>query len=230
MYRNVWCDHRATGPPVLSLGPIPFLRTAMSPITSPRPAMPVEHQRPVEYCSARPWPFLISTASVVAAEIARATPEPIWKAVFSCSYVSELELPSEQGKTHHAPAQTLDFDWHTSQYGGGRGNEDERHSGYADERCSKSIDPTISEWARITARSEFLRTYKSVLEVTVKDLGMGAHTESPNPAMRRYFPFIYSRAFPVPIENIKPITPIGKKRSAVSPADRLSTCCAMRTI
>lgn len=75
----------ATGSPILSFGPIPLLRTAKIPIISPRPAIPVEHHRPVEYCWARLCPFSISTASVVAAEMANATPEPIWNDVLSCS-------------------------------------------------------------------------------------------------------------------------------------------------
>lgn len=77
------------GPPILSFGPIPFLRTANTPTTRPIPARPAEHQRPVEYCRAILCPFSISTASVVAAEIANATPEPIWNAVLSYVSISQ---------------------------------------------------------------------------------------------------------------------------------------------
>lgn len=76
-------NQMATGPPILSFGPMPFLRTAIRPMTRPSPAMPVEHQSPVEYCWAILCPFWMSTASVVAAEMAKATPEPIWNAVLS---------------------------------------------------------------------------------------------------------------------------------------------------
>ena len=74
-------------------------------------------------------------------------------------------------------------------------------------------------------------TYKSGSEfVAVNALGTGANTVRTSPAIRVYFPFTYSRAFPVPIEAMNPIAPIGRKRRAVSPADRLSTCCAIRTM
>ena len=74
------------------------------------------------------------------------------------------------------------------------------------------------------------RTYKFSLEVTVRALGIGATAVRISPARRVYFPFIHSSSLPVPKETINPITPMGRKRMAVSPADKLSTCCAIRTI
>lgn len=72
--------------------------------------------------------------------------------------------------------------------------------------------------------------YKLVSGLVVKALGIGATTARAIPARRRYFPFMYSRAFPVPIETMNPITPMGRKRSAVSPELSLSTSCAVRTM
>jgi len=66
--------------------------------------------------------------------------------------------------------------------------------------------------------------------VAVKALGIGATTVKIRPASNVYFPFTYSRSFPVPIEATNPIAPMGRKRRAVSPALRLSTCWAIRTM
>lgn len=101
-------NQMATGPaPSLSFGPMPFCRTAINPMMSPKPASPTEHQRPVAYCSARLWPFWISTASVTAAEIANATPEPIWNAVLSWFGLSVNRVEYFQGQANspfHQPS------------------------------------------------------------------------------------------------------------------------------
>jgi hypothetical protein len=73
-------------------------------------------------------------------------------------------------------------------------------------------------------------TYKPDSGLEVKALEIGATTARTSPIMRRCFPFMNSRSFPVPRETIKPIAPIGKKRRAVSPAESLSTSCAIKTI
>jgi len=123
----------ATGSPILSFGPIPLLRTARIPIISPRPAIPVEHQRPVEYCWARLCPFSISTASVVAAEMANATPEPIWNDVLSCSGLYEyFDASREIGLTYHSSTQTFNFDWNTGQYCRACSDKNKRDSSYTD--------------------------------------------------------------------------------------------------
>lgn len=97
----------ATGPPMRSFGPAPFRLTAKRPITKPSPANPVEHQRPVEYCWGRSWPLRMSTAWVVAAEMARARPEPIWNAVLSWTFVSRVMKLYDRGLLTIPPHRLL---------------------------------------------------------------------------------------------------------------------------
>lgn len=123
----------ATGPPILSFGPMPFRRTAIRPMMRPRPARPVEHQRPVEYCWAMLCPFSMSTASVVAAEMASATPEPIWKAVLSCIKISDPSQIPEETETYHSTTETLDVDRNTGQDCCAGRDEDEGNSCDADQ-------------------------------------------------------------------------------------------------
>ena len=95
-------------------------------------------------------------------------------------------------------------------------------------RTLTQLEHIISIFEETETRYE---TYKSgSWSVAVKLLGMGATTVKTRPASRVYFPFMYSSSFPVPIEATNPIAPMGRKRTAVSPAESLSTCCAIRTM
>lgn len=73
-------------------------------------------------------------------------------------------------------------------------------------------------------------TYKLVSGLEVIALGMGATAVRNSPTSSKYFPLKYSSSLPVPMDAMKPMTPIGRNRRAVSPDERLSTCCAIKTM
>lgn len=75
----------------------------------------------------------MSTASVTAAEMARATPEPIWNAVFSCDCQSYCVDGCKRREAYHSAAQTFNVNRNGSQNGGASGDENKRYSGDADE-------------------------------------------------------------------------------------------------
>lgn len=83
--------------------------------------------------------------------------------------------------TDHATAQALNFNWHAGQNGCCGCNEDQRHSGDTGERCSE----VLTQLGHVSGERNWKTSeeaYKSGVEVTVKELGIGAKTESTNPA------------------------------------------------
>lgn len=86
-------------------------------------------------------PFSMSTASVVAAEMANATPEPIWKAVLSCIEISESFQKWMGKETYHPTTETFHIDRDTSQDCCTSRDKDEGDSSNADQGSGKSVDP-----------------------------------------------------------------------------------------
>ena len=98
---------KATGSPLCEFRFSPLCRIPTTENKSPTPARPAEHHSPVTYCCAREWPLFTSTDWVTAEDTARATPEPIWKAVLICFCQYFIQGNNEGGERITIPPQRL---------------------------------------------------------------------------------------------------------------------------